>query len=223
MDRSSSLAKIQIALDLLDRELLREIALYAYESGVDIIEIGTPAIKRYGVEIIREVRELLGDRAFILADMKTSDVAEIEIGLAAEAGANATTIMGVAYDEVILEAVNAKKKFNIEVWADLMYIDNYLERSLKLRDLGIDTVILHIGIDVQRRRGVTAEILREEVFRISREGLRVAVAGGLDPVKARELIARGASIVIIGGWVTRHRDWRDRIRECVRVIKSGNR
>lgn len=219
LGRSGS-PKIQIALDLIDRNLLIEMALYAYRRGVDIIEIGTPAIKRFGTGIIGEIRRAIGDDGFILADMKIADTSRLEIGLAADEGADAVTIMGVAYDEVISEAAKSGRDYNVEVWCDLIYVERYVERALRVKELGLDTVILHVGVDIQRKRGVTAEILGGEVEKISREGLRVAVAGGLDPVKARGLISRGASIVIIGGWITQSVDWRERIDEAVKIIKG---
>ncbi|MEM0260038.1 MAG: orotidine 5'-phosphate decarboxylase / HUMPS family protein [Sulfolobales archaeon] len=219
LGRSGS-PKIQIALDLIDRNLLIEMALYAYRRGVDIIEIGTPAIKRFGTGIIGEIRRAIGDDGFILADMKIADTSRLEIGLAADEGADAVTIMGVAYDEVISEAAKSGRDYNVEVWCDLIYVERYVERALRVKELGLDTVILHVGVDIQRKRGVTAEILGSEVEKISREGLRVAVAGGLDPVKARGLISRGASIVIIGGWITQSVNWRERIDEAVKIIKG---
>lgn len=210
----------QIALDLVNKDLIKQLAKYSSERGIDIIEIGTPAIKRFGSDIIREIRDLVGRDRLLLADTKTLDASRVEIETISSAGANIATVMGYAPDEVFYEALEAGNEYGVEVWADMMYLSNPVERALRLKELGVKTIILHVGVDVQKRRGVSGEILVNEVRELSSRGLRIAVAGGLDPYKGKKLYESGASIIIIGGWVTRSSDWRSRIDEIVRVFSS---
>ncbi|MGC9148067.1 MAG: orotidine 5'-phosphate decarboxylase / HUMPS family protein [Sulfolobales archaeon] len=218
--RSSQRPLIQLALDLIDRELIKQFSMYSAKAGIDIIEVGTPAIKRFGSDIVKEVRELIGERQIILADTKTLDASKIEVEIMASAGANIVTVMGFASDETFYEALEAADKNNIEIWADMMYLKDPVERAIQLKEIGVKTVILHVGIDVQKRRGVSGEILVNEVRRVSSQGIRVAVAGGLDPSKGEYLFRNGASVIIIGGWVTKSSDWVNRIDELIKIFNK---
>ncbi|MFW6196707.1 MAG: orotidine 5'-phosphate decarboxylase / HUMPS family protein, partial [Thermoplasmatota archaeon] len=53
--------KLQVALDLLNKERAIRIAKEAVKGGVDWIEAGTPLIKSEGMDIIRELREEFPD------------------------------------------------------------------------------------------------------------------------------------------------------------------
>lgn len=214
---------IQLALDTHDLEFAKKVAFYAAESGFDIIEVGTPMIKRYGAGVVADIKRLISGRAKVLADLKILDASSLEIESAVLNGAEIVTVMGLAYDETLREALENARSYNIEIWADLMYIDDPYERSRRLIDLGFDTVILHIGVDVQKRRRVSADMLEREVEKISSEGLRVAVAGGLDPYKALKVVERGASIIIMGGWIIRSDKWQERIAEAFNVLKRGSK
>jgi len=154
---------LQIALDLLELDKAISIARKAYseEPGV-IIEVGTPLIKYAGVEAIKKIRQELPD-ALILADMKTADVGALEVSIAAEAGADIVTVLGAVGDEVVEEAVWKAHELGVAVQVDMIGVRDVVKRGSEVAKLDVDIVGLHVGIDVQRRRGITAAVLTRAI------------------------------------------------------------
>jgi len=197
---------LQVALDLISRDRAVQIAKMAYDGGADFIEAGTPLIKCYGVRIIRELKANIHNATFI-ADMKTMDAADIEVSIAAENGADIVTVMALASDETIALAVETAHSLGCKVMVDMMNVTDMFKRSQEVFNLGADYICLHVGVDVQRRLGITAETLLEEVSRISKAFPgRVAVAGGINDKRAGSLVKAGASIIIVGGAIIKASD-----------------
>ena len=65
---------------------------------------------------------------------------------------------------------------------------------------------LHIGIDVQRARGLTAEALIGEISALKGLGLPICVAGGLNERSVGRVVDAGADVVIVGSAITRSSD-----------------
>ena len=61
----------------------------------DIIEIGTPLLKRFGIGAIATARELCPDTP-VLADTKTVDAGDLEAEMAFRAGAGLMTVLSSA-------------------------------------------------------------------------------------------------------------------------------
>src|SRR2546429_6196661 len=94
---------LQVALDPvhLKRGLLA--AKEAVEGGADWIEAGTPLVKSEGMEVVRQLKKSFPGKT-IVADLKTMDTGAFEVEIAAKAGADVITVMGVTDDATILEA-----------------------------------------------------------------------------------------------------------------------
>jgi len=67
-------AKLQLALDFVELEEALGL-LEKVHSFVDIVEIGTPTIIRYGVEAVRRVKQSFPQK-LVLADLKIMDAGE---------------------------------------------------------------------------------------------------------------------------------------------------
>lgn len=63
--------KLQIAVDVNDEEKVLEIADEVHDI-VDIFEVGTPAIIKYGVQLVKKIKERYPEM-IILADTKIMD------------------------------------------------------------------------------------------------------------------------------------------------------
>jgi len=193
---------LQVALDLTDLERALYVAHECARAGVHVIEVGTPLLKSWGVLGVSLLRRTLRG-ALVLVDAKTADAARVEIELLARAGADAVTVLGASSDEVVEEALAACRELGVDLVVDLIHVDKPVERALRLADLGAQIFELHVGVDVQRRRGVDARALLEEVKQLSSTGLIVAVAGGIRPENAGTFVEAGARIVVIGGAIYR--------------------
>ncbi|MEM3848147.1 MAG: orotidine 5'-phosphate decarboxylase / HUMPS family protein [Zestosphaera sp.] len=195
---------LQVALDL--TELVRAASLAAEIASVTKcgnvwIEAGTPLIKSWGRVAVKALKDLTG--CFVIADTKTMDVPSVEGSMMYEAGADAFTVLAVADDETIKEAGETARSYGRAVIGDLISHPKPLQRAIELYGLGVDAVTYHIGISVQKARGLRVTDLLDEVDRIKRETpLRVAVAGGIRPGDVMELTRRGVDVIVIGSAVT---------------------
>ncbi len=210
---------LQVALDLIDLYHALELAIKIANAGAHIIEAGTPLIKSSGMNSVKLLRIVLPSDTYIVADIKTTDASRLEIEPAAISGADAVTVLGLSEDAVIEEALNACTSYKIALIADLIHVNNPIERASRLADLGVEAVTVHVGIDVQRRRGISAKDLLKEVQEIASTGLLVAVAGGIKPEEVRTFIESGARIVIIGSAITKSPDPIDSTKRALAKLR----
>ncbi|MEM1796803.1 MAG: orotidine 5'-phosphate decarboxylase / HUMPS family protein [Zestosphaera sp.] len=198
------MAILQIALDSTDlkRVLKLSVEVASVTKCESVwLEAGTPLIKSWGTLAVKSLKDLTG--CFVVADTKSMDVPGLEGAVMYEAGADAYTVLAVAEDETIKEAVEAARSYGKSVIGDLISHPRPLQRAQELHRLGVDTIVYHIGISVQRARGLRAIDLLNEAARIKREtSLRVAVAGGIKPEDVKKIVEEGIDIVIIGGAIT---------------------
>jgi len=195
---------LQVALDFIDISDALHIASIAWRNGVTWLEIGTPLIKSKGVDVIRVFRERFRD-AVLIADMKCIDAGGVEVSLAADAGADIVTVLGVAHDSTILEALDSASQRDVKIMIDLINVSNPIERAQEIERLGVDFICLHTGVDVQKRRGLTVmEELLSILLKVKRSiRIPVAVAGGINLSNAKMMIDAGAQILIIGSAITK--------------------
>lgn len=208
---------LQVALDFTRIDDALRIAEVAWSCGADIIEAGTPLIKAEGLRAVEVLRRELPD-ATIVADMKTVDVGDLEVRMAAEAGADIVTVMGFSWDSTIMAAVEEARRQGVLVEADLMYVEDPVKRSQELRRLGVDIVGVHVGIDTQKRMGLTAGDVADLVKRVVEafDGI-VSVAGGIKVEHIQPLIRAGAKVIVVGSAISHARD----PGEATRVIREA--
>ena len=197
---------LQVALDYTDASSALHLAsLLRRELGAEgwLAEAGTPLVKAEGVGVVSLLRSVV-DPVPVVADMKTADTGSLEAGLALGHGASITTVLACADDATIAEAARRAHEAGGLVAADLIGVRDPLARAEELEQLGVDIVELHVGIDAQRALGITAVEMRGLVRRLSKKlNAYIAVAGGLNEKTAPEMAAAGASIVIVGGAITK--------------------
>ncbi|MHC1632014.1 MAG: 3-hexulose-6-phosphate synthase [Methanotrichaceae archaeon] len=193
---------LQVALDLLDLDRAVQIALEAAKGGADWIEAGTPLIKSEGMNAVRELKNTLPGKT-ILADMKTVDTGALELEMAAKAGANVVAILAASDDSTIEDALRAARQYGVEVLVDLLGTPDPVARSKELEALGVNYICVHVGIDQQMTGRDTINFLNQIVDEVK---IPVAVAGGINADTAAEAVSSGASIVIVGGNITRSAD-----------------
>ena len=192
--------KLQLALDLLEIDRAIRIAEEAAEY-IDLIEVGTPLVKSEGMAAVRALRKAFPDHG-IVADMKTMDTGAIEVEMAAKSGADIVAILGGADDSTIEDAVRSARKYGVALMADLLSVDDPVNRAKKLEELGIECICVHAGID-QQMKGMDALAVLKEVADAVGAEVTVAVAGGLDSEDAAKAASLGADIIIVGGAITR--------------------
>jgi bifunctional enzyme Fae/Hps len=132
---------IQIALDHPSVEHQIKVVNQLPKSDRIILEVGTPFLKKYGVESIKKIREVAQEK-FIVADLKTLDVGKLEVDFAFDATADAVVASGLAspssLDKFVLEA----QRMGIYAFIDTMEVIDPIEKLSKLKNTP-DVVILH--------------------------------------------------------------------------------
>jgi len=223
---------VQVALDHPNIEHHMKVVKQLPKSDRIILEIGTPFLKKYGMEAIKRVRELAPQK-FIVADLKTLDVGKLEVDFAFDATADAVVASGLAapssIDKFLLEA----NRLAIYGFVDTMEVDDPIAKLSKLKQVP-DVVILHRAIDVEQAASAESsdaaqkarwavipkikELYKDEKLASGRDRVLVAVAGGIDPNTAKYAIDMGADILIVGRFITSSKDVENSMRRLLNII-----
>ncbi len=215
---------IQVALDHPELSHHMKVVKQLPKSDRIILEIGTPFLKKYGVEAIKKIRELAPEK-FIVADLKTLDVGKLEVDFAFDATADAAVASGLAsissIDKFLLEA----QRMGIYGFVDTMELDNPVEKLSKLKQIP-NVVILHRAIDAESAASGTddvqklawqnipkiKELYKDKKLASGRDRVLVAVAGGIDHRSAKYALDMGADILIVGRFITSSKDIENAMR-----------
>mgnify|MGYP001772709620 CR=1 FL=1 len=210
---------LQVALDLPDRQLATRIAAVAGTLNVSVVEAGTPLIKRYGTEIIKELKNSAKE-SLILADMKSADVGDLEVKLASEAGADIVTVLGCASNDTIQGAKEEAEKTGVLLEVDLINIEDPLHRMHELQKLGIKAFSFHVPIDVQKRRSTSAELLLNKLKMLGKSDSIISVAGGLNPDKIKAFKGTNVNVFVVGNYITSSAEYTERMNSVLNAIKE---
>ncbi|MCX6713233.1 MAG: orotidine 5'-phosphate decarboxylase [Candidatus Vogelbacteria bacterium] len=161
-----------------------------------LIEAGTPLIKIYGTEAISTIKQYAPAGTYIVADNKCADLAEREVELMANAGASATTCLGVAPVETINEFVASCEKHGIDSIIDMMNVESALAVLKKLKKLPT-VVMLHRGVD-ETEFSKEKQIPYYQIKQIKGSyNVLVAVAGGDSLKEVQRALFNDADIVVV--------------------------
>jgi 3-hexulose-6-phosphate synthase len=160
-----------------------------------ILEVGTPLIKQSGQTAIVTIATLC-PKAYIVADTKTADMADRDVAMVAEAGANAATCLGVAPIETIDLFIFECEKQNIDSMIDMMNVKQPLLVLKKLKKLP-KVVILHRGVD-ETEQSKTKIIPYYQINQIKGSyNIMLSVAGGDSSRDVQSAVFNGADIVVV--------------------------
>jgi 3-hexulose-6-phosphate synthase/6-phospho-3-hexuloisomerase len=207
---------LQLALDFVDLRRAVKSAQAGVANGVDWLEVGTPLIKSEGLQAIRELRSLF-PHVTLVADMKIMDAGRIEVETAAKAGANIVDVLGAASDATIRECIQAGKNYGAKIVVDLIAVKDPVSRAEQVEDSGADYITVHCSIDEQMEGKDPFETLRRVAEAVS---LPVGVAGGINSETAPRALEAGASIVIVGGAITKAVDPREAAHNIKKAMEE---
>ncbi len=217
MSEENVKARLQVALDFLELDRAMQVAEEAAAGGADILEAGTPLIKSVGLEAVRRLRGRF-PQLDITADMKVMDAGRTEVEAAAKAGATLVHVLAAASDATISECVAAGRGYGAKIVADLLGTADPVARAQQVAALGVDMLDVHIAIDEQMRGADPFALLRAVAGAVS---IPIAVAGGLHSENAARAVEAGASVVIVGGAITKAADAKQATAEIKRAITEG--
>ncbi|MDR2660793.1 MAG: orotidine 5'-phosphate decarboxylase [Lactobacillaceae bacterium] len=180
--------KLQLAIDR--TELNETFELINQMDGiVDIIEIGTPLIKRFGMNAFANLNL---QKSKLLLDLKTADESDFEFKKGYQVGADILTIMAITSFKEIQKAYDISQKQKKEILIDLLEVSDEKIKQLLVFDRAI--FALHNDSSIDAAKSVRE--LHQKFPTIK----RIGVAGGIDLKSAKEVAQDNiAEIVIVGG------------------------
>ena len=208
---------LQVAVDTTTLKRGLQIAREAAAGGAQWLEVGTPLLKSEGMEAVRAFKKALKGKV-IVADMKTADVGGAEVELAAKAGAGVVHVLGSAHDETIRDAVRAGRKYGCWIAIDLMGIGDKVRRAKEVEAMGVHHVSVHVGVDEQMVGLSPVKMVRRVAEAVS---IPVAAAGGLNSETAPAVTKAGATIIIVGGAITKAEDPKAATEKILKALKTG--
>jgi 3-hexulose-6-phosphate synthase len=189
---------LQIAFDKPEHlALLPQMKPYA-----DIIEIGTPVLKRLGLSAITTARELCPN-VLVLADTKTVDGGQLEADMVFGAGASFMTVLSCASPATHKTVGDRASAFGATVIIDTITESGKAE----LLPAGITFpesfgyVAVHSPTDA-RLAGDRSTGHIDAVREMQQRGFKVSLAGGIGPETLDAVIAVAPEIVVVGGAIT---------------------
>ena len=207
---------LQVALDLLNEHRALKIASDSIKGGADWLEAGTPLIKSEGMNIIRQLKEKFPNKT-IVADMKTIDTGAFETEMAAKAGADIVCILAASNNSTIKDALKSARKYGTKIMVDLITVKDKTKRAKELEKIGVDYLCIHVGIDEQMIGKKPIETLAGIV---KKTNIPVSVAGGLNSETVAEVVKAGASIIIVGGAITKAKNVTQATKQIKKAIKE---
>jgi len=205
---------LQVALDLINKDRALNIAKDAVKGGADWLEAGTPLIKSEGMDVIRQLKKFF-PKKIIVADMKTMDTGALETEMAAKAGADIICILAASDDSTIIDAIKSARNYGSKIMVDLIGVKNKLKRAKEIERFGVDYLCIHAGIDEQMVGKKPIELLSQLVKNVN---IPIAVAGGLNSETTAEVVKAGATIVIVGGAITKARNVEEETKQIKKAI-----
>lgn len=184
--------RIQLAFNS-DISDFYSVANYIPKSENIIIEAGTPLIKKYGIQVVADIRRYWGGE--ICADMKIIDGAVDEVNMAVQSGATSVTAMGNATKESLTLFVDTCKKNNVRSIIDMMNVENPMRTLWKNRVIP-NGVFIHRGRDEENAYGKIIQY--KDIAKIKGKWeIQMGAAGGIDEREFQSAIFNNADIVVV--------------------------
>ena len=210
--------QLQVALDVLSTSQALEVTEEVFPY-FDILEIGTPLIIEEGLSALEALKQRFPGKRY-LADLKIMDAGYIEAASAFRRGADIVTVLALADDQTIGNALRAAREHGGQIMVDLINVTDCLGRAEQLQEIGVDCLCLHTAFDRQHQDVVDLSELAHIRAHIQ---CALAVAGGLGLETVRQVIAAGADIAVVGGGILGAADRREaasRIHQALRETNS---
>ncbi|NLJ37267.1 MAG: hypothetical protein GX432_00710 [Candidatus Atribacteria bacterium] len=212
-------ALFQIALDILSKQEVRELLTPEILNTIDIVEIGTPLIIRYGLSIIEEIKDWTKGEKVLFADTKIADAGQWEANEAISAGANMVSVLAGASFETLEEVRDTVQLNQAKMVVDIIDLSLSDENKIKFIDsLKPDYLCIHLATDVIKKGGSLLEFSRELPFVTSRR-LPLMVAGGIHSRNLMDILINiQPAVVVAGSSITKASDPKREAQHMRRII-----
>lgn len=167
---------LQLALDTLSLEEARDL-VQRLRQEVDIVEVGTPMLLRYGLAAVSEIKNLVGEKP-VFADAKIVDAGRYETGMVLSSGADMVSVLGGASLLTLKEAKEVCEEKGAQLVIDTIDLESPSPHRVEaLWAVRPDYLVLHLPSDLAREGQSFEDIMRDSPF--LQRPFSFMVAGGL--------------------------------------------
>lgn len=196
---------LQVALNSTPTDARRIIASLPVSQRI-LIEAGTPLIKQFGQNGIFQIRSWWQQRIatltqsqgifpYVVADLKCMDRGEREVSIAAQGGAAAAVVLGLAPVETIDAFIENCESLGLDAMIDMMNVNKPYQILRKLKKLP-RVVILHRGVDEEKFSDKPLPIHLINKIK-GAFNVMISVAGGDTSREIQSSVFNGADIVVL--------------------------
>lgn len=191
----SSRPRIQLALDFPGALA----CVQAVRPWVDLVEVGTPLLKRFGLSIVSTVRELAAGLP-VLADSKTVDGGAQECAMLTDAGADLITVLACASAATFEAADTVARRYGTQIVADAIASPDPRPALIRDYPASVSGVALHVSFDT-RAAGVghTTDLFAHD---LPKPGRDLVVAGGIDMETLSSVLRLRPQVLVVGRAIT---------------------
>ncbi|HPT63857.1 MAG TPA: orotidine 5'-phosphate decarboxylase [Candidatus Atribacteria bacterium] len=217
MRRSKLKPRFQLALDIVTWEKAKQLASSLLDY-VDIIEVGTPLILRYGLSIVTEIKSLVGEKK-VFADTKIVDAGGWETEESLRSGADMVSVLAGASFFTLQEAKEVCRERGAQLVVDT--IDFFFpcpEKMKEIREVNPDFLSLHLASDAFQKGESWLEVMEKSPF-LREGGYSFMVAGGISAVSLPQIMKEvSPAVVVVGSAITNSPHPEEEAREIRRII-----
>jgi 3-hexulose-6-phosphate synthase len=211
--------KLQLALDQISLDQAVE-AVSETQDLIDIVEIGTPFIIKEGLAAVAAMKKRFA-RLTVVADLKIVDGGAYESRIAFEAGADIVTVLALAYEVTVREAVREARKQGGSIMVDLLGVEDIPGGIARAEAIGAGYLCIHTASDLGGPDRETLCGLGKAVAAV--RSSRIAVAGGITLETVEQIIQRKPEILIVGGAIMKQEDRREAALRFRQLIDRADR
>ena len=189
---------LQYALDVTTIDALQDHALAAASAGIDVLEIGTPAVSSMGLRTcLATLRGILPDIR-IYADLKLMDFPNIELQYAFDHGANAASVMMGANNHVIEDALELSQQTGLDLFFSSMGypIELLTARAETLISFGARAIVAHGS--GRTREAAFGDMLQRLQLLLPISQSEIIAAGGITALNVLDLVSLKPKGIIVG-------------------------
>lgn len=209
------MTRLQFAIDTIDRSEALQLADNAVMGGVDILELGTPLLMRYGSGIISDFHAMFGDIP-LYADAKVIDLPEPIIRPCLEFGASIVSVLLTASREVLIEASKIAYRYSKKIAYSSMGcpLRGLAQRAESIAE-GSHYVIAHGSGPIS----TAFSQMLEQAGALSGLGNRkLIMAGGIEASNVEEVLRFSPDIIIVGRGISCSKDPRTEVSTIKSIL-----
>jgi 3-hexulose-6-phosphate synthase len=167
---------------------------------VDIVEVGTPLLKRFGLSVIATVKEA-APHALVLADSKTVDGGRAESAMLFDAGADIVTVLSCASAATFVAVGEEAEARGKSVLLDTVTESDPLRAAVLDYPVAFRYFALHTATDSR----FAGDLHATDSFAVARKvqtSMSLVLAGGINADNFEQAAQLQPGVIVVGRAIT---------------------